>query len=78
MVTKKSISLKKLDTQEDAKRISEILKDVWGIRNVEIKLDKSEATITFDEKAASIQDFQQAITDSSYYEVVNEEGPIKQ
>jgi copper chaperone len=78
VVTTKTISLKKLNTDEDAKRISQILHDVWGIRKVEVQLDKSEATISFDENAASIQDFQQAITDSGYFEVTNEEGPIKQ
>ncbi|MDQ0226583.1 heavy-metal-associated domain-containing protein [Metabacillus niabensis] len=77
MVVKKTISLKDMNTPEDAKRVSETLHDVWGIRNVEIQLDKGEATISYDEKAASIQDFHQAIVDSGF-EVRNEEGPIKQ
>lgn len=66
-----------MNTPEDAKRVSETLHDVWGIRNVEIQLDKGEATISYDEKAASIRDFQQAIVDNGF-EVKNEEGPIKQ
>ncbi|MFC0271085.1 heavy-metal-associated domain-containing protein [Metabacillus herbersteinensis] len=78
METKKTLLLKKMNTEEDAKRISEILHDVWGIRNVEIQLDTGKATVSYDEDAASIQDFQQAITDSGHYEVINEEGPIKQ
>lgn len=77
MVVKKTIVLKKMNTQEDADRISSILHDVWGVRRVEVQLDKGEATISYDEDAASIHDFQQAITDSGYYEVENEEGPIK-
>jgi copper chaperone len=78
MVMTKTISLKKMNSADDAERISKILHDVWGIRKVEIQLDKREATISFDENAASIHDFEQAITDSGYYEVTNEKGPIKQ
>jgi copper chaperone len=77
LVAKKTISLKDVRTSDDAERISEVLHDVWGIRKVEVQLDKGEATISYDEKAASIQDFQQAIVDSGF-EVKNEEGSIKQ
>lgn len=78
MVTKKTILIKNMRTQQDAEQVSSILHDVWGIRKVEVQPDKSEVTISYDEDAASIQDFQQAITDSSKFEVENEEGPIKQ
>lgn len=77
MVTKKTILLKGMNTPYDAERVSEVLHDVWGIRKVELQLDKSEASISFDENAASLQDFQQALVDSGY-EVKNEDGPIKQ
>lgn len=66
-----------MNTPEDAKRVSEVLHDIWGIRKVEVQLDKGEATISFDENAASIQDFQQAVVDSGF-EVKNDEEPSKQ
>jgi copper chaperone len=74
----KTISLKKLDKEIDGKKISQALHDVWGVRQVEVQVDKGEATVSYDEKAASFIDFQQAIVDIGY-EVENEEdGNIKQ
>lgn len=66
-----------MKSPEDAERVSKVLHDVWGIRKVEVQLDKGEATISYNEDAASFQDFQQAIVDSGF-EVKDEEGPIKQ
>jgi copper chaperone CopZ len=77
LVTKKTLYLKDMNNSEDAERVSEILHDVWGIRQVEIHLDRAVATISYDEDAASIQDFEQAVVDGGF-EVRNEEGPIKQ
>jgi copper chaperone CopZ len=77
MVTKKTIYLKDMNNSEDAKRVSEILHDVWGIRQVEVQLDQAVATISYDKDAASIQDFQQALVDGGF-EVRNEEEPLKQ
>ncbi|WP_158737857.1 heavy-metal-associated domain-containing protein [Alteribacillus sp. YIM 98480] len=53
-------------TQEDKERINEVLLDVWGIRDVSVHPEKGEAVVSFDEKAASFIDFEQAVRDSGY------------
>ncbi|SEA03600.1 Copper chaperone CopZ [Thalassobacillus cyri] len=50
----------------DEARIEEILYDVWGVRNVEVNSNLGLATVSFDEKAASWQDFTQAVADSGF------------
>jgi copper chaperone len=77
MVMKKSISIKKMDNEDAADRVSQVLHDVWGIRKVEVNRDKGEATISYDENAASFHDFEQALADVGF-EISNEQGPIKQ
>ncbi|WP_202077737.1 heavy-metal-associated domain-containing protein [Caldalkalibacillus salinus] len=77
MVTKKTLLLEDMNTPEDAELISGVLHDVWGIRKVEIHLDQKEATISYNENAASVQDFEQAIADCGF-QIRNAEGPIKQ
>lgn len=47
-----------------AQQISEALHDVWGVRNVKVDLEQGTATISYDEKAAALQDFEQALIDS--------------
>ncbi|WP_185819492.1 heavy-metal-associated domain-containing protein [Salibacterium salarium] len=49
---------------EDEKRINEVLYDVWGVRHVTIHANKKEAVVSFDEEAASLMDFKQALRDS--------------
>lgn len=62
----KTIYLKKMNTKADVEKVSKVLHDVWGIRNVEVNADNGRATFSYDEKAASIIDFQQAITDCGF------------
>ncbi|WP_185819687.1 cation transporter [Salibacterium salarium] len=52
--------------KEDEDRINEVLYDVWGVRNVTIHPHKGEAVVSFDEDAASLIDFEQAIRDSGF------------
>lgn len=52
--------------KEDKERINEVLHDVWGVRNVTVHPEKGEAVVSFDEKAASFMDFEQAIRDCGY------------
>ncbi|MBU8908679.1 heavy-metal-associated domain-containing protein [Desertibacillus haloalkaliphilus] len=76
METRK-ISIVNLASQEDAEKVKQVLRDVWGIRGVDINVDKREAIVSFDAKAASFIDFQQAIADCGY-QLENPEGDIKQ
>ncbi len=52
--------------KEDEVKVSKALHDVWGIRNAKINVQTKEAIISYDEKAGSLQDFQQAIIDIGY------------
>ena len=61
----KSIKLRALE-KEKAEDISRILYDVWGVRDVEVNVDTSEAVVSFNEASASLHDFQQALLDSGY------------
>lgn len=58
--------------EADEEKISGILHDVWGVRNIKINTDKGTATISYDENAASMVDFTQAMVDSGYE--INEEN----
>ncbi|MBA4494776.1 heavy-metal-associated domain-containing protein [Paenactinomyces guangxiensis] len=76
MVTRK-IAVQGMADQQDADKVSQALHEVWGTRKVEVSLDKGEATFTYDEKAASFEDFQQAILDSGF-EIKMEDGEIEE
>ncbi|WP_052947656.1 heavy-metal-associated domain-containing protein [Aneurinibacillus tyrosinisolvens] len=65
MVTKK-VSVPDMKAQQDAERIDKVLKDVWGVRQVEINLPTKEIILMYDEKAASYEDFQQALYETGF------------
>jgi copper chaperone len=52
--------------EEDARRVRDALKDVWGIQKVEVVLERGEAIFSYDEKAGSFVDCQQAIIDQGF------------
>ncbi|MFG6119902.1 heavy-metal-associated domain-containing protein [Thalassobacillus sp. B23F22_16] len=52
--------------KDDEARVEEILHDVWGVRNVAVNSHLGLATVSFDEKAASWEDFTQAVADSGF------------
>ncbi|EXX91278.1 DNA-binding protein [Paenibacillus darwinianus] len=52
--------------QTDADKISRALHDTWGIRSAEVALDRKEAVVAYDELAASMRDFQQAVLDLGF------------
>lgn len=60
------IKVEGLVTQQDADKVLHALHEVWGIRRAEMNLTNHEATFTYDEKAASYQDFQQAVLDTGF------------
>lgn len=59
------IKVKELN-ERNADEISRILHDIWGIRQVEVNVDTREAVVSFNEKSASLVDFEQALKDSGY------------
>lgn len=60
------ISVQGMKDESDAKKVNETLHHVWGIQQAEVSLMKGEALISYDENAASLVDFQQAIRDLGY------------
>ncbi|MCM3587578.1 heavy-metal-associated domain-containing protein [Mesobacillus maritimus] len=53
-------------SQEDADKVLHALNEVWGVREAEVNVHSQEALFSFDEKAASLQDFEQAVRDCGY------------
>jgi copper chaperone CopZ len=62
----KKMKIPDMNTQKDVDKISEVLQDVWGIRQVEISLPTKEVVLTYDEKAASCIDFREALDQSGF------------
>ncbi|MGG0718460.1 heavy-metal-associated domain-containing protein [Robertmurraya massiliosenegalensis] len=60
------LKLQGLSSQEDADKILRALNEVWGVRNAEVNVNHKEAVVSYDEKAASLHDFEQAIIDTGY------------
>jgi copper chaperone len=59
------IKIEGVQTSQDVNKALKVLNEVWGIRNVTLSLT-GEATIQYDETAASFHDFEQAIIDSGF------------
>ena len=71
------ISITNMADESDAEKVKNVLKDVWGIRKVDVNIAHGEAVLSYDEKAASFIDFEQAVADCGYH-ISNAEGDIKQ
>ncbi|WP_301168800.1 heavy-metal-associated domain-containing protein [Brevibacillus nitrificans] len=69
------IPVQGMNDEQDAEKVNKALHDVWGILKAEVSLSKGEALISYDENAAQLVDFQQAIRDSGY-DVANYDGPF--
>jgi copper chaperone CopZ len=65
MEVTKAIKLKELN-ETNADEVNRILHDIWGVRDVEVNVDTREAVVSFNEKSASLRDFEQALVDSGY------------
>jgi copper chaperone CopZ len=61
----KAIKVKEL-SETNADEVNRILHDIWGVRDVEVNVDTREAVVSFNEKSASLRDFEQALLDSGY------------
>lgn len=62
-----TISIKGMQNSEDLKLAKEALNNVWGVDQVEVSLERSEARLTYDEAAASDIDFEQALVDEGFH-----------
>lgn len=60
------IKIEGLQSPHDVQKAIKALNEVWGIRDASFSLNTGEATIQYDEKAASFHDFEQAIIDSGF------------
>ncbi|WMX58820.1 heavy-metal-associated domain-containing protein [Peribacillus sp. R9-11] len=63
---KRVVKLEGMTNEQDAVKIQSALNDVWGVRQVHVSLQKQLATLSFNEDAASYEDFLQAIKDTGF------------
>jgi copper chaperone len=66
LMKKETIHIKGMKDQKDVEQVLASLQDVWGVRLVEINLPHGEAVVSFDEKAASLHDFEQAVISEGF------------
>jgi copper chaperone CopZ len=52
--------------QDDVTKVLHALNEVWGVRKAEVSLENKVANFTYDEKAASQEDFLQAVKDTGF------------
>ncbi|WP_077212831.1 heavy-metal-associated domain-containing protein [Bacillus dakarensis] len=64
---KAKLKLEGVESQDDADKVLHALHEVWGIREAEVNFNSKEALFSFDEKSASLQDFEQAVIDSGFH-----------
>lgn len=60
------LNLQGVSSQADADKVLQALNEVWGVREAEVRFRSQEVIISFDENAASLHDFEQAIIDSGF------------
>jgi copper chaperone len=60
------IKLEGVHNPEDADKVLNAINEVWGVRQAQFNTNTSLAIFRYDEKAASLQDFEQAIVDTGF------------
>ncbi|NRF95219.1 heavy-metal-associated domain-containing protein [Paenibacillus frigoriresistens] len=65
MVTS-TLVIQGMTNQDDSNKVSRALQQIWGINKVEVYLDRKEAIFSYDEKAATFDDFQQAVLELGF------------
>ncbi|WP_338447701.1 cation transporter [Niallia oryzisoli] len=68
---KRTLQISNFECQEDAEKITQAVLDVWGIADAKANATQKTISFTFDERMASEQDFEQAITESGF-QIVSE------
>ncbi|MED1203480.1 heavy-metal-associated domain-containing protein [Heyndrickxia acidicola] len=63
---KECIKIIGINNEQDANKILHALKDVWGIREAEVSVVNQAATISYNERAASLTDFIQAVKNTGF------------
>ncbi|WP_462413536.1 heavy-metal-associated domain-containing protein [Neobacillus sp. Marseille-QA0830] len=63
---KGSLKVEGMHSQTDADKVLHAINEVWGVREAEVNLSRKEAMFSFNEQAASHQDFEQAVKDLGY------------
>lgn len=63
----KTIRVQGLQDDSSAEQVRHALHEVWGIRGIqEVSLARQEVTFEYDEQAASIHDFEQALRECGF------------
>ncbi|MCZ8514298.1 heavy-metal-associated domain-containing protein [Paenibacillus filicis] len=65
MITKMMI-VQGLTRQSDADKVSHALREIWGVKEVEVNLNRKEVKFSYDESAASYKDCLEAVVESGY------------
>jgi len=65
-VKEQILQISNLDSQEDAKKITQAVLDVWGITEAKASPAQKNISFSYDERMASEQDFEQAIIESGF------------
>jgi copper chaperone CopZ len=60
------LAIQGMQGPQDAQQIDQVLRGVWGVREVAMQADKAEVTFTYDERAAKFEDFKTAILDRGF------------
>jgi copper chaperone CopZ len=66
------IKVEGMMNQRDVDKVLHALNEVWGIREAQVSLATNMATFSYDEKAASHEDFLQAVKDTGFH--INDTG----
>lgn len=63
---KGAVHIEGMKNEQDVNKVLHAIKEVWGLRDVDISLSDHMATFSYDENAASYIDFVQAIKDTGF------------
>ncbi|WP_170008135.1 heavy-metal-associated domain-containing protein [Bacillus fonticola] len=60
------IKVEGMTNEHDAEKVLHALNEVWGVRKAEVSLSNQTASFRYNEKAASYEDFLQAVEDTGF------------
>jgi copper chaperone CopZ len=55
-----------INDPQDAERVNEVLKEVFGIQDVKVRQQTGEVQLNYDERSSSFRDFKRAVMDAGY------------
>ncbi|MFC7064063.1 heavy-metal-associated domain-containing protein [Halobacillus seohaensis] len=68
-----TIQINGMTSSSDVEKVNEALYDVWGIREADISSKFNKVTFSYNEEAGSLVDFMQAIRDSGFEPIQEDE-----